>query len=163
MAASGPVAIEVHDDLPAGWTRSTASPGAEAPDWAALDAANYRYIMLYELGDDGTVGVRLGATASNLFSDNGDGTTHLHSGLWRISPVLDDDTALKVGVVELDTAAFRNVVRAISNEADEPFQPTKFTRIRVDSNNDSATTTTHPTTSATSWCRASPARAATTV
>ena len=80
--------------------------------------------MLYEFNDDGSVGVRLGATASNLFSDNGDGTTHLHSGLWRISPVLDDDTALKVGVVELDTAALRNVVRAISNEADEPFQPT---------------------------------------
>src|SRR5204863_1290013 len=68
---SGPIAIEVHDDSVRSMdTRYVVRRGQKLQIWCALNAANYRYVMLYEFGDDGVVGVRLGPTASNLFSSS---------------------------------------------------------------------------------------------
>jgi hypothetical protein len=79
------------------------------------------------------VGVRLGPAASNLFSRNDDTTTHLHAGLWRINNVVDDAASLKIGIVEMDTNAFRTNVRPVTIEGEQAFEPTKFTKIRIES------------------------------
>jgi len=134
-AAKGPVAVEVHDDH-VRWmnTRDRVRRAHKLQIWGALSAENYRYIMLYEFNDDGSICVRLGATASNLLESNDDFTTHFHSGLWRINFELDDPAALKVSVVERKPKLLKTAIRPLATEADLIFKPKKFTRLRVESN-----------------------------
>ncbi len=88
---TGPVASEVHDGQ-LRWINANddSRRGQSIAIWSVLDAANYRYIMLYQFRDDGQIGFRLGATAHNLNNDDADWTTHLphgvvasQSGPWR--------------------------------------------------------------------------------
>lgn len=50
--------------------------------WATLGAANYNYVIRYEFRDDGTIALRLGATAENLPTVPWE--AHMHDGLWRV-------------------------------------------------------------------------------
>lgn len=50
--------------------------------WAAIDAANYNYVMQYVFRDDGRLQFSVGATARNL--PNREYRAHTHDGLWRI-------------------------------------------------------------------------------
>ena len=71
--------------------------------WSVLGGSSYSYIMLYEFRDDGLIGLRLGATAQDLFSSDEDFTTHVHMGCWRINLVLGDAAHTKVSKTRLDT------------------------------------------------------------
>ncbi|MEW4566618.1 hypothetical protein AB1L88_02005 [Tautonia sp. JC769] len=130
---SGPVAVEVHDDS-VRWmdTANRTRRGQKLEIWCALDAANYRYVMLYEFRDDGSIRARLGATASNLYSSNDDGTTHLHCPIWRINPVLGGRDQLLASEVGIDTNRLRTESRPIREESDFPFEPRRFTKLRVE-------------------------------
>jgi len=70
------------------WKDDTAGRrGQELVLWATLDAANYNYVMQYGFQDDGTITIRLGATARNLPSREME--AHMHNGLWRLDIDLD--------------------------------------------------------------------------
>src|SRR5207237_1427760 len=69
-------------------TRSAATfrfPAGRAPTFGGLGRSSYRYIMLYEICDDGQLGLRLGATGQNLYSSNAESTTHVHGAYWQIN------------------------------------------------------------------------------
>ncbi len=55
--------------------------------WATLDAANYNYMIAYHFRDDGSIGMRIAATAVNL--PGKELVAHAHDGLWRIDMDLD--------------------------------------------------------------------------
>lgn len=55
--------------------------------WATLDAANYNYMMAYHFRDDGSIALRMAATAVNL--PGAELVPHAHDGLWRIDIDLD--------------------------------------------------------------------------
>lgn len=70
------------------WKDDTAGRrGQELVLWGTLDAANYNYVMQYGFQDDGTITVRLGATARNL--PGAELEAHMHNGLWRVDIDLD--------------------------------------------------------------------------
>lgn len=55
--------------------------------WATLDAANYNYMIAYHFRDDGSIALRMAATAVNL--PGKELVAHAHDGLWRIDMDLD--------------------------------------------------------------------------
>ncbi len=55
--------------------------------WTTLSAANYRYVLRYGFVDDGTIQVRIGGTAENLYDDSeppGNKPVHVHMAAWRM-------------------------------------------------------------------------------
>jgi hypothetical protein len=132
---TGPVAVEVRDGHLRWMNISNASRrGQSLVVWSVLDAANYRYVILYEFRDYGLVGFRLGATAHNLHDRNGDDTTHVHIGCWRIGVELGDATSLRVSKVSLLNARNRTrlEVREIKLEDRIRWVPDEFTRLRIE-------------------------------
>src|SRR5262245_29749252 len=105
VSKCGPVAVEVHDGH-VRWMNAAnvVRRGQGMAVWAVLDGANYRYIMMYNFRDDGTVGFRIGATAHNLSPYDDDITTHIHTGWWRLNVALGDAAQTKVSKVALKTA-----------------------------------------------------------
>jgi primary-amine oxidase len=140
LVDSGPVAIELHDDN-ARWrnAREMSRRGEELQIWSALDAANYRYIILYTFKDDGHISVRLGATAHNLYPDPSDYKTHLHTGCWRMNVDLGNQADNSVQLVRYVSAAgsaqARTVVEEFAGgqEGKVKWHPDEFSRVRVES------------------------------
>jgi hypothetical protein len=134
VSDTGLVATEVHDGH-IRWMNSseTIRRGQSLTMWSVLNGANYRYIILYEFRDDGLIGFRLGATAHNLISSDGDETTHLHMACWRINVELGGASETKVSTVRLDTTAQQLVVSDLQTEARVPWMSEQFTRLRVTS------------------------------
>jgi len=56
--------------------------GEELALWSAMQAGNYEYLMEYLFRDDGSIGLRVGATARNL--PGMETIAHMHNGLWRV-------------------------------------------------------------------------------
>ncbi|MBL8851845.1 MAG: hypothetical protein JNG89_19390, partial [Planctomycetaceae bacterium] len=131
---SGPVASEVHDGQ-LRWINGANKHrrGQSIAVWSVLSAGNYRYIMLYQFRDDGVVSFRLGATAHNLFDSDGDGTTHLHTGWWRLNVVLGAAARTQVSLVELDTSALSSAVTLLGKESRLEWNAERFSRLRVES------------------------------
>jgi Cu2+-containing amine oxidase len=136
VAKTGPVAVEVHDGQ-VRWmnAQNVIRRGQGVSVWAVLDGANYRYIMLYDFRDDGTVGFRIGATAHNLNSSDSDTTTHLHMGWWRLHVALGDATRTRVSTVALKTGTMpeKTAVAPVLTETALKWVPEEFTRLRVES------------------------------
>lgn len=83
---------EVHDDG-LRWMNSSERTrrGEKMLLWAIFNGGNYRYVMEYGFGDDGTISCRIGATAHNFFNKMADGrNVHLHVGCWRWDPELSE-------------------------------------------------------------------------
>jgi primary-amine oxidase len=66
--------------------------------WAALNAANYRYIVEYGFQDDGAITFRVGSTGRNYGSREFE--PHMHNGLWRVDVNLDGPEHNSVYVME---------------------------------------------------------------
>lgn len=133
-AATGPVGMEVHDDH-LRWmdTQQRSRRGQSLMLWSVLNAVNYRYVILYIFRDDGQVGFRVGATASNLAPMLDDIATHLHTGCWRVNVALDNPLDNVVKKVTLDTRASRTNIEPLANEVRFKWNPEEFTRLRVES------------------------------
>src|SRR5262245_13222525 len=83
---------EVHDDG-LRWmnSKNDGRRGEKMLIWSIFDGGNYRYILEYGFGDDGTITCRIGATAHNFFNKQTDGRdVHLHIGCWRWDPELSE-------------------------------------------------------------------------
>jgi hypothetical protein len=130
----GPVIAEVHDDQ-ARWIsdQNRVRRGQNLSLWATLGGSSYRYIMLFEFRDDGLVGLRLGATAQNLFSTEADWATHVHTACWRINLALDDASETRVSKVWLDPKLSRTEVKPLRKESRIRWRPEQYTRLRVES------------------------------
>jgi Copper amine oxidase, enzyme domain len=133
-AATGPVAVEVHDDH-LRWmdTQQRSRRGQALEVWSVLNAFNYRYVILYIFRDDGQIGFRVGATANNLAPTIDDEATHVHSGCWRINVALGNQIDTSVRKVTLDTNLHRTVIDPLTTEARFKWNPEEFTRLRVES------------------------------
>lgn len=107
--------------------------------WSALDASNYRYLMLYGFRDDGQVSFRLGATGHNLLPTIDEPATHLHVGCWRVNIALGDQTKNVIQLVryvsEPGTANPKMVVAPFNQgrAGRALWKPDEFTRLRVES------------------------------
>lgn len=116
--------------------------GQELVLWATLDSANYNYIMRYSFRDDGTITMRLGATAQNLPGMQTMG--HMHDALWRIDMDLNGaggDSAFTYEHIE--STAMNNAVDTFTpfNGGTEGWlniDPLRFTEVVV---RDTATST----------------------
>ncbi|HUP46827.1 MAG TPA: hypothetical protein VM779_15075 [Thermoanaerobaculia bacterium] len=100
--------------------KSISRRGQEMVLWGVQDAANYDFIIEYRLRDDGSIGMRLGATGFNnpYFPPNSTTAAHMHDVLWRIDIDLNGaagDSAVQWKHVE--TAA----TRLHSQDVEEPF------------------------------------------
>lgn len=118
------------------WKDDTAvRRGEELVLWATLDSANYNYIMQYGFRDDGTIALRLGATAANL--PGMEQTAHMHNGLWRIDMDLAGaahDTALVASHVESTGSPVASdgfLLFGNGVEGAEDWNDLAFTEIRV--------------------------------
>lgn len=126
---------EVRDRGPM-WKNDTAVyRGEELVLWATLDSANYNYIMQYIFRDDGTIGFRIGATATNL--PCAESEAHMHNGLWRIDVDLagfPNDSALLMTHNETTAAPAANDTMPPFNggtEGSAPWNATEFTEVAV--------------------------------
>ena len=107
--------------------------------WCTLSAGNYRYVILYEFKDDGTVRIRVGGTAENL-RDVAVGTNrgvHMHMAGWRLQFDLGGPADLRVHIVERqDDLVNKNAVLKESEfksgfEGGVRWEPTRFTSLRI--------------------------------
>ncbi len=135
-AETGPVAVEVHDDHLRWWKNGTETcrRGQELHLWSVLYAVNYRYVLLYIFRDDGQIGFRVGATASNLYdlqNRTDDGPTHLHTGCWRVNLALGKQEDVVVSKVRLDTRQRKTFVQQVTKEERIPWNLEEFTRLLV--------------------------------
>jgi primary-amine oxidase len=90
--------------------------------WATYYGANYRYMMEYGFGDDGTITCRIGPTGRNIFNRRPDlRDTHLHVGCWRFEPDLggpkDNDILHVRRVFDDATERFGQVARPFAKNA----------------------------------------------
>ena len=134
QAATGPVAVEVHDDH-LRWMDTTqrSRRGQSLQLWSVLNAFNYRYIILYIFRDDGLISFRVGATANNLAPTLDDEATHVHSGCWRINVALGSQIDTSIRKVTLDTNLHRTNIDPLTAEARFKWNPEEFTRLRIES------------------------------
>ena len=100
--------------------KSISRRGQELVLWGVQDAANYDFIIEYRLRDDGSIGLRLGATGFNnpYFPPRSTTEPHMHDVLWRLDVDLDGsagDSAVQLTHVE--TAAEPRNAR----DVEEPF------------------------------------------
>jgi hypothetical protein len=118
--------------------------------WATYYGANYRYIIEYGFGDDGTITCRIGPSGRNIFNLQKDqGDVHLHIGCWRFEPDLGDPVK-KVGgprdneiliarrVLDEEKEKFAQVAKPFNRngrgeacEGSARWVPEEFTTIRV--------------------------------
>ncbi|QVL34409.1 hypothetical protein KIH39_11025 [Telmatocola sphagniphila] len=86
--------------------------------WGTYYGANYRYLIEYNFGDDGTLVCRIGPTGRNIFNRQSDlSDTHLHIGCWRMEMDLGDPITKKGGPKSNDVI----LVRRVYDEANEKF------------------------------------------
>ncbi len=105
--------------------------------WAALQAANYRYVQEFGFQDDGTINFRVGSTGRNYGSREWEG--HMHNGLWRVDINLDGPANNSVHVMEhiepeeSNPARARTVMRPFNGgvEGAEDWDALKFTMLTV--------------------------------
>ncbi len=130
----GFVAKELHDDH-VRWMDTTDKTyrGQTLQVWSVMNANNYRYVILYAFRDDGMVNVRLGATANNRYSTQGDWATHIHSGFWRVNLDLGDPFALAVAMVRFNPRDAHTTVEPVVTEKRIKWNPEEYTRLRVTS------------------------------
>ena len=145
VETGGFVAKEIHDAGNRWWTpgltfadgSERSRRGQELHLWSILNAANYRYIMLYVFGDDGTISFRLGATGYNLYAGRTDANTHLHVGCWRINVVLDNQNAVEAKTVRFVSTekGMRSVIKPFNDnvEGGIKWNPEEFMRLRLES------------------------------
>jgi hypothetical protein len=118
---------EVHDDGIRWMTAETngrnqiadrARRGEKMLLWATYYGANYRYMMEYGFGDDGTITCRIGPSGRNIFNRQKDqGDTHLHVGCWRLEPDLGDPSGKLGGPKDNEVL----IVRRVLDEEREKF------------------------------------------
>ena len=104
--------------------------------WAAIDAANYNYVMEYVFRDDGRIEFSVGATARNL--PGREYRAHTHDGLWRIDMDLagsDHDRVLvsrRLG--DMVDPAVSNVLDPFNGgvEGVIDFVPEEYTVLRIE-------------------------------
>lgn len=153
---------EVHDDG-VRWVSDGSSSGRDQARrgekmrlWSVFYGANYRYLIEYGFGDEGSITCRVGATARNIFRRRPDqGDTHLHVGCWRFDPDLGDPTQTLPGgadknivrlarrlplTPDLEDGKFKTVVEPFAsagdNQSHEGFalwRPEEFTTLRIES------------------------------
>jgi primary-amine oxidase len=105
--------------------------------WAAIDAANYRYLIEYGFQDDGCITFRVGATGHNL--NGSEYEPHMHNVYWRIDINLDDkdhNTALLMERIEAqdEKKIKAETIHTVFNNGKEggaDWDPHKFTMLRV--------------------------------
>jgi hypothetical protein len=126
---SGTVHKEVHDDGIRWMSAATdsynrladqARRGEKMLLWSTYYGANYRYLVEYGFGDDGTMTCRMGPTGHNLRSRQADQSdTHLHIGCWRLEFDLGDPAG-KAGGGPKDNDVF--LVRRVLDDTTERFK-----------------------------------------
>lgn len=108
--------------------------------WATLSASNYRYVLKYGFSDDGTISVRVGGTAENLYDDDdppANRPVHLHMAAWRIEFDLGAAEMNMINIVErhqdLSSGGATFTTRAFNKgvEGGEKWNPESFTAIEV--------------------------------
>jgi hypothetical protein len=103
--------------------------------WAALDAANYRYLIEYGFQDDGTITLRCGASGRNYGGSEWVG--HMHNGLWRIDVNLGGKDHNSVYLCEHiepdngDNQKARTEHTLLEKECAVDWDPQKFTMLQV--------------------------------
>jgi hypothetical protein len=118
---------EVHDDG-VRWMSAETSGRNQIADrarrgeklllWSTYYGANYRYMIEYGFGDDGTISCRVGPTGRNLMRRQQDqGDTHLHVGCWRMEFDLGDPATGAGGPKDNEVL----LVRRVFDEAAEKF------------------------------------------
>jgi len=134
VAKKGSVFKEVHDGQVRWMNAQEKLARGQAMDlWAVLNAANYRYIMLYQFRDDGMVTFKMGATAHNLMQFRDDRSTHIHVGFWRLHVPLGSATQTQVSLVENDQKRLKTIVKPLPWETALKWDPERFTRLRIES------------------------------
>jgi hypothetical protein len=160
-AWSGTVHKEVHDDGPR-WMSAETNGRNQVSDrvrrgekmllWSTYYGANYRYMIEYGFGDDGTISCRIGPSGRNIFNRQKDlGDTHLHIGCWRLEMDLgdpvkkvggpkDNDVLLARRVLDEEKEKYGQVVKPFNKNAQgEPCEgsakwvPEEFTTLRFSS------------------------------
>jgi hypothetical protein len=156
---SNTVHKEVHDDG-VRWMSAETSGRNQIADrarrgeklllWSTYYGANYRYMIEYGFGDDGTISCRIGPTGRNIYNRRPDqGDTHLHIGCWRFEPDFGDPVA-KVGgpkdneillarrVLDEEKERFTQVAKPFNKngrgeacEGSARWNPEEFTTLRV--------------------------------
>jgi hypothetical protein len=147
---------EVHDDGLRWLNRhGEARRGEKLQLWSIFDGGNYRYLIEYAFRDDGTISLRLGATAHNYFNRHKDQRdVHLHVACWRWDPELSEEgecpvggaaanqvllvrrrprTAAPSGRFRVDVAPFNVNETGQASEGFADWKPEEFTMLRVQS------------------------------
>lgn len=110
--------------------------GHELVLWAAMDAANYNYLMEYRFRDDGSISFGFGATARNLTGE--EWTPHMHLGLWRVDLDLNGPENERVSLVRhLESTSAPSAVDEIElfaggREGSADWVPEEFTHLRIE-------------------------------
>ena len=108
--------------------------------WATLKASNYRYVLKYGFSDDGTISVRAGGTAENLYDDKDsprNKAVHLHVAAWRMEFDLGAANMNMINIVErhpdLSEGGATFSVRPFNNglEGGEKWNPEAFTMLEI--------------------------------
>lgn len=119
-------------------TRAGVRRGQVMVLWAALNAANYVYVMEYGFRDDGGVTFRIGSTGHNYSGSETIG--HMHNGMFRIDVNLDGKDNNTVELVEhIEPHPNGNKKMAMTKvtpfnngfEGGADFQAEKFTMVRI--------------------------------
>jgi Copper amine oxidase, enzyme domain len=108
--------------------------------WTTLSASNYRYVLRYGFSDDGTISVRVGGTAENLYDDGdppGNKPVHVHMAAWRMEFDLGNAEKNMIEIAEripdLSSGGANVKVRAFNNglEGGEKWNPEAFTTLHI--------------------------------
>ncbi|MCS7046756.1 MAG: hypothetical protein NZO58_10400 [Gemmataceae bacterium] len=104
--------------------------------WAALNAANYRYVVEYGFQDDGTIAFRVGSTGRNYSSREFEG--HMHNALWRIDINLDGPAHNSAYIMEhIETPEGNGTAKTVhrpfnqGREGFEDWDAYKFTMVNI--------------------------------
>ena len=158
-AWSGTVHKEVHDDG-VRWMSAETGGRNQVADrvrrgekmllWATYYGANYRYLIEYGFGDDGTITCRIGPSGRNIFNRQKDQSdTHLHIGCWRMEMDLgdpikkiggpkDNEVLIARRVLDEEKEKFAQVTKPFNKnghgdacEGSAKWVPEEFTTLRV--------------------------------
>jgi Cu2+-containing amine oxidase len=140
------VAVELHDAqnlwidhyLPADKHSRRAE---ELQIWGVRTAGNYVYLILYTFRSDGSISLRVGATAHNHSDSEDDTVSHLHLACWRLQVAVGDVHSTDVQLVRYRSSAAQGpvattVVESFNNgqEGGVAWVPEEHTRLRFQSN-----------------------------
>lgn len=140
ILGSPPVVVKEIRDRGLMWMDGGGKPsrrGQKLTLWAALNAANYRYVTEFNFHDDGTVACRVGSTGRNYGSREFEG--HMHNGLWRVDVNLggpENNTVLVMDHIEpldQEKTKAKTLHRPFNDnkEGYEDFDGRKFTMLSV--------------------------------